>query len=103
MFDCDDGWTASIHFKEHPVSTLIRKICQELICKICRVREALGTAANCLSPPERGEISPKNSRIEPLNHERNAEHRLGSPGKDSKRAETVLGAPVHGEGRGEGF
>ena len=34
MFDCDDGWTASIHFKEHPVSTLIRKICQELICKI---------------------------------------------------------------------
>jgi len=46
----------------------------------------------------RGVISLKNSRIEPLNHERSAEHRLGSSGKDSKRAETVLGAPVHGEG-----
>ena len=49
------------------------------------------------SPPSQGEISPRNSRIEPLNHERSAEHRLGSSGKDSKRAETVLGAPVPGE------
>ena len=49
------------------------------------------------SPPSEGEISPRNSRIEPLNHEWSAEHRLGSSGKDSERAETVLGAPVPGE------
>ena len=34
MFDCDGGWTTSIHFKEQFVSTPEMKICQEIICKI---------------------------------------------------------------------
>ncbi len=57
------------------------------------------------SPSPGGENSPNpNSRFEPLNR-----YGIGAPSTGSatcqpylQRAERVLGAPVHGEGRGEG-
>jgi len=92
-----DTRRAIIHFLDGTGLTLEwpRQAPEELPPGVVRNARKVGAAEAA-----RGVISLKNSRIEPLNHERSAEHRLGSSGKDSKRAETVLGAPVHGEGGG---